>query len=149
MFNTVIDLSHSSRKNLLFLVAINLFACIMFPVTLTQKIEDSNSSTSKMSSNGVNQNKNTVKKLSKTVPSAVVVQMPNTIQPLVINSSKSSPLPSTSSLFITPFRQSSSVRDSCVPNDVSYVNTISNVSSPSDRPVTHTYVSSIKSSQVK
>lgn len=124
----------------------------MFLVTLTQKIEDSNSATSKISSNesnDVNTNENNVQELPKNNSAPPVVQMSNVIQPLVISSSNSSPLPSTSSLFMSPLRQSPSVVDSCVPNDLSYVNTISNVSSPSDRPVTHTYVSSIKSSQVK
>jgi len=148
-----INLSLGARKNGV-LGCNKTLICMdnVFLVTLTQKIEDSNPATSKISSNessDVNTNEDTVQQLPKNDSPPVVVQMPSVIQPLVISSSNSSPLPSTSSLFMTPLRQSLSVVDSCVPNDFSYVNTISNVSSPSDRQVTHTYVSSIKSSQVK
>lgn len=76
--------------------------------------------------------------------SSPVVQIPKVIQPLVITSSNSSPLPSTKSLSISPFLHSS--LDYSIPNDFSFINTISHISSaPSDRPVNHTYVSSIKS----
>lgn len=69
----------------------------------------------------------------------------NVTQPFVITSSNSSPLPSIPSLSMSPLLQSP--LNSSIPNDYSFINTLSNISStPSDRPVNnHTYVSSIKS----
>lgn len=89
-------------------------------------------------------NMNIIQELPKTISPPVVVRMPNVIQPLVISSSNSSPLPSTPSLSISPLLQSP--LETNIPNDFSFINTISNISSaPSDRPVHNTYVSSIKS----
>ncbi|XP_008180420.1 polycomb protein Asx isoform X1 [Acyrthosiphon pisum] len=116
-------------------------------VTLTPKIDDVNSTTNQIPPNEPNDNNinmNIIQELPKTISPPVVVQMPNVIQPLVISSSNSSPLPSTPSLSISPLLQSP--LESNMPNDFSFVNTISNISSaPSDRPVHNTYVSSIKS----
>jgi len=85
---------------------------------------------------------NIIQELPKNISPPVVVRMPSVIQPLVITSSNSSPLPNTPSL--PPLLQSP--LGSNIPNDFSFINTISNISSaPSDRPVNHTYVSSIKS----
>lgn len=116
-------------------------------VTLTPKMEidDVNSTSNQISSNDSdnNVNMNVVEELPKSSPPPVV-QMPSVIQPLIITSSNSSPLPSIPSLSISPLLQSP--LESCIPNDFSFINTISNISSaPSDRPVHHTYVSSIKS----
>jgi len=87
---------------------------------------------------------NIIQELPKNISPPVVVRMPSVIQPLVITSSNSSPLPSTPSLSKSPLLQTS--LESNIPNDFSFINTISNISSaPSDRPVHHTYVSSIKS----
>ncbi|XP_060844425.1 polycomb protein Asx [Rhopalosiphum padi] len=120
-------------------------------VTLTPKIDDVNSTTNQIPSNetndsnmNMNMNMNIIQELPKTISPPVVVRMPSVIQPLVITSSNSSPLPSTPSLSISPLLQSP--LESNIPNDFSFINTISNISSaPSDRPVHHTYVSSIKS----
>ncbi|KAL4105077.1 hypothetical protein QTP88_020352 [Uroleucon formosanum] len=116
-------------------------------VTLTPKIDDVNSTTNQIPSNEPNDNNmnmNIIQELPKTISPPVVVQMPNVIQPLVISSSNSSPLPSTPSLSISPLLQSP--LETNIPNDFSFINTISNISSaPSDRPVHNTYVSSIKS----
>lgn len=119
-----------------------------FTVTLTPKMEmdDVNSTSNQVSSNDSenNTNVNVVEELPKISPPPVVVQMPSVIQPLIITSSKSSPLPSIPSLPISPLLQPP--LESCISNDFSFINTISNISSaPSDRPVHHTYVSSIKS----
>lgn len=109
-------------------------------------MDNVNSTTDQISSSNAtsnNENTNIVQKLPKK-DSPPVVQMPSVIQPLVITSSKSSPLPSTKSLSISPFLQSP--LDFNISNDFSFINTISHISSaPSDRPVNHTYVSSIKS----
>ncbi|XP_016657790.1 polycomb protein Asx isoform X2 [Acyrthosiphon pisum] len=109
--------------------------------------DDVNSTTNQIPPNEPNDNNinmNIIQELPKTISPPVVVQMPNVIQPLVISSSNSSPLPSTPSLSISPLLQSP--LESNMPNDFSFVNTISNISSaPSDRPVHNTYVSSIKS----
>jgi len=88
---------------------------------------------------------NIIQELPKSISPPVVVRMPSVIQPLVITSSNSSPLPSTPSLSsLSPLLQTP--LESNIPNDFSFINTISNISSaPSDRPVHHTYVSSIKS----
>lgn len=116
-------------------------------VTLTPKIEDVNSTTNQIlpiEPNDNNMNMNIIQELPKNISPPVVVRMPSVIQPLVITSSNSSPLPSTPSLSISPLLQSP--LESNIPNDFSFINTISNISSaPSDRPVHHTYVSSIKS----
>jgi len=86
---------------------------------------------------------NIIQELPKNITPPVVVRMPSVIQPLVITSSNSSPLPSTPSLSISPLLQSPI--DPNIPNDFSFINTISNISSaPSDRPVHNTYVSSVK-----
>lgn len=129
---------------------INCFICEnVFSVTLTPKIDDVNSTTNQIPSNetndsNMNMNMNIIQELPKTISPPVVVRMPSVIQPLVITSSNSSPLPSTPSLSISPLLQSP--LESNIPNDFSFINTISNISSaPSDRPVHHTYVSSIKS----
>lgn len=109
------------------------------------EMDDVNSTSNQISSNDSdnNVNMNIVQELPKSSPPPVVVQMPSVIQPL-ITSSNSSPLPSIPSLSISPLLQSPI--DSCIPNDFSFINTISNISSaPSDRPVHNTYVSSIKS----
>lgn len=73
------------------------------------------------------------------------VTQSSVIQPFVITSSNSSPLPSIASLPMSPLLQSP--LNSSIPNDYSFINTLSNISStPSDRSVNnHTYVSSIKS----
>jgi len=106
-----------------------------------------NSTTNQIPSNEPNDNNinmNIIQELPKPVSPPVVVRMPSVIQPLVISSSNSSPLPSTPSLSISPLLQSP--LESNIPNDFSFINTISNISSaPSDRPVHNTYVSSIKS----
>lgn len=87
--------------------------------------------------------------LPKEVSLPVVVEVPSVIQPIVITSSPvldSSPLPSTSSLSMSTLLQP--LINSGTPNDISYINTISDVSSASsDHPVQvqHTYVSPIKS----
>jgi len=87
---------------------------------------------------------NIIQELPKTISTPVVVRIPSVIQPLVISSSNSSPLPSTPSLSISPILQSP--LEFNIPNDFSFINTISNISStPSDRPVHNTYVSLIKS----
>ncbi|CAI6356397.1 unnamed protein product [Macrosiphum euphorbiae] len=114
-------------------------------VTLTPKVDDVNSTTNQIPPNEPNDNNmNTIQELPKPISPPVVVRMPSVIQPLVISSSNSSPLPSTPSLSISPLVQSP--LESNIPNDFSFINTISNISSaPSDRPVHNTYVSSIKS----
>lgn len=117
-------------------------------VTLTPKMEmdDVNSTSNQITSNDSdnNANMNVVEELPKSSPPPVVVPMPSVIQPLIITSSNSSPLPSIPSLSISPLLQSP--LESCIPNDFSFINTISNISSaPSDRPVHNTYVTSIKS----
>lgn len=72
-----------------------------------------------------------------------IVQIPNVIQPLVITSN-SSPLSSTPPLPISSLLQSP--LESNISNDFSFINTISNISStPPDRPIHHTYISSVKS----
>lgn len=116
----------------------------MFSVTLTPKIDNVNSTTNEISSNSTDdKNINIIEELSKDDLPPVVVRMPSVIQPLIITSSNSSPLPNTPSLSISPLLQSS--LDCGLPNDFSFINTISNISSsPSDRPA-HTHVSSIKS----
>lgn len=93
---------------------------------------------------------NMIEELPKNISPPVVVEMPSVIQPIVITSSPvpdSSPLPSTSSLSISTVLQPP--LDSGTTNDISFVNTMSNVvsSASSDRPVQvqHTYVSPIKS----
>lgn len=104
-----------------------------------------NSTTNQISSNNpVDKNINIMQEPStKDVPPPVVVRIPSVIHPLVITSSNSSPLPSTPSLSISSLLQPS--LDCSLPNDFSFINTITNISSsPSDRPV-HTYVSSVKS----
>jgi len=104
-----------------------------------------NSTTNQITSNNpVDKNINIVQELStKDVPPPVVVRMPSVIHPLVITSSNSSPLPSTPSLSISSLLQPS--LDCSLPNDFSFINTITNISSsPSDRPA-HTYMSSVKS----
>lgn len=121
-------------------------------VTLTPKIDDVSATTNQTPSdepndNNIKINDNDVEhqELPKTVSSPVIVEMPSVIQPLVITSSNSSPLPSTT-LFMTPLLQKTSVIDSSMPKDFSFINTITNVpSSLPDRSVNHTYVSSIKS----
>lgn len=118
----------------------------MFSVTLTPKMDDVNPENNQMSSNEPddNMNMNIVQELPKIVSPPVVVQMPSVIQPLVITSSNSSPLPSTPPLSMSPLLQSPLETNSS--NDFSFINTISNISSvPSDRPVHNTFVSSIKS----
>lgn len=109
-----------------------------------------NSTTNQTSSNEQNDNNinmNIIQGLPKTVSSPVVVRIPNVIQPLVITSSKSSPLPSTPSLSVSSKLQSP--LKSNIQNKFSFINTISNISSvPSDRQIHNTYVSSVKS-QVK
>lgn len=114
-------------------------------VTLTPKIDDVNSTTNQIPSNEPSDNNmNIIQELPKNISPPKVVRMPSVIQPLVITSSNSSPLPSTPSLSISPLLQSP--LEANIPNDFSFINTISNISSaPSDRPVHHTYVSSIKS----
>lgn len=116
-------------------------------VTLTPKIDDVNSTTNQiaLSDPDDHDNKmNIIQESLKNVSLPVVVHMPSVIQPLIITSSNSSPLPSTPSLSMSPLLQST--LDSSLPNDFSFINTISNISSaPSDRPVYNTYVSSIKS----
>lgn len=115
-----------------------------FSVTLTPKIGDINSTTNQMSiSNSGNNNLKVIKEPPKN-GSLPMIRTPSVIKPLVITSSNSSPLPSLPSLTMSPLLQSP--LNSSSPNDFSFINTISNISSaPSDRPVYHTYVSSIKS----
>ncbi|VVC30401.1 Hypothetical protein CINCED_3A014450 [Cinara cedri] len=115
-------------------------------VTLTPKIDNINSRTNQISTNDASDNAigDIVQKIPKSDSTPVVVRMPSVIQPLVITSSNSSPLPSTKSILISPLLQSSLERS--MPNDFSFINKISNLSTaPSDRPISHTYVSSIKS----
>lgn len=115
-------------------------------VTLTPKMDDVNSAINQMSSNDTDDNKinmNIVPELPKIVSPPAIVQMP-IVQPLVKTSSNSSPLPSTPPLSMSPLLQSP--LNTNIPNDFSFINTISNISSaPSDRTVHHTYVSSMKS----
>lgn len=110
-------------------------------------MDDVNSAINQMSSNDPDDNKmnmDIVQELPKIVSPPVVVRMPSIIQPLVITSSNSSPLPSTPPLSMSPLLHSP--LETNIPNDFSFINTISNISSvPSDRPVHHTYVSSMKS----
>lgn len=113
-------------------------------------MDDVNSTTNQASTNDQddNINVNIIQELPKNITPSVV-QIPSIIQPLVITSSNSSPLPSTQSLSLPSILQSP--LDSNIPNDFSFINTISNSnisSAPLDRPINHTYVSSIKS-QVK
>lgn len=118
----------------------------MFSVTLTPKMDNINSTTNQISSNDASDSVigAVIQKIPKSDSTPVVIRMPSVIQPLIITSSNSSPLPSTKSIFISPLLQSSLERS--MPNDFSFINTISNLSTaPSDRPINHTYVSSIKS----
>lgn len=126
--------------------------CIfIFLVTLTPKIDDVNAATNQISpkeskeSNDNNINEDSIQELTKNVSPPVVVRMPSVVQPHVITSSNTSLLSNTPSLFTTPLLQMPTVVDSSVPNSFSFITTLSNVSSPSDRSVAHTYVSSIKS----
>lgn len=118
----------------------------IFSVTLTPKIDDVNPATNQISSNkSIESNDNiiedSIQELPKNISPPVVVRMPSVIQPHVITSSNTSLLSNTPSLFTTPLLQLPTVVDSSVPNSFSFITTLSNVSSP----VTHTYVSSIKS----
>lgn len=110
-------------------------------------MDNLNSTTDQTSSNEPNDNNinmNIIQELPKTVSPPVVVRIPNVIQPLVVTSSKSSPLPSTPSLSMSTVLQSP--LESNIQNKFSFINTISNISSaPSDRPVHNIYVSSVKS----
>lgn len=105
-------------------------------------MDDVNSSANQVSSN--NQNDNVNVKIIQELPKNITlpaVEIPSVIQPLA-TSSNSSPLPNIPSLSISSLLP----LDSNIPNDFSFINTISNISStPSDRPVHHTYVSSVKS----
>lgn len=122
----------------------------IFSVTLTPKIDDVNPATNQIPSNkskesNDNISENSIQELPKNVSPPVVVRMPSVIQPHVITSSNTSLLSNTPSLFTTPMHQLPTVVESSVPNSFSFITTLTNVMSPADRPVTHTYVSSVKS----